>query len=198
MPGEVLARQAGLDCVKDSSSAWCRVFVETAENVRSVQEAKLAIQPAATAKPPAGPREPPPKIQEPSEPAADKIVGDLKVSIADRQDPISVNGTTTYIILVQNGRNVTDKNVTVSLLLPPGMEFVKINGPVGYKTISPDGRTVELEPIKEMRPGEMLNPFFVEVKGTRIGKHIIKVRVNSFRSSAPVEADEDTTVNVSG
>ena len=70
-------------------------------------------------------------------------MGDLKVSIADRQDPISVNGTTTYIILVQNGRNVTDKNVAVSLLLPPGMEFVKINGPVGYKTISPDGRTVE-------------------------------------------------------
>jgi uncharacterized repeat protein (TIGR01451 family) len=198
MPGEVLARQAGLDCVKDSPSAWCRVFVETAENVRSVQEAKLAIQPAAAAKPPAGPREPPPKIQTPSEPAADKIVGDLKVSIADRQDPISVNNTTTYIILVQNGRNVTDKNVAVSLLLPPGMEFVKINGPVGYKSVSPDGRTVELEPIKEMRPGEMLNPFFIEVKGVRIGKHIVKVRVDSFRSSAPVEADEDTTVNVSG
>ena len=199
MPGEVLARQAGLDCVKDSPSAWCRVFVETAENVRSVQEAKLAIQAAPeAAKPPAGPREPPPKIQEPSEPPAAKIVGQLDVSIADRQDPISLNGTTTYIILVQNGRNVADKNVTVSLLLPPGLEFVKISGPVREKKFSPDGRTVELEPIKEMRPGETLNPFFVEVKGTRIGKHIVQVRVQSFRSTTPVEADEDTTVNVSG
>ncbi len=198
MPGEVLARQAGLDCVKDSSSAWCRVFVETAENVRSVQEAKIAIQAAAAVKPPVGPSEPPPKIQEPGEPTADKIVGELKVSIADRQDPISINGTTTYIVLVQNGRNVADKNVAVSLVLPPGLEFVKLSGPVREKRFSPDGRTVELEPIKEMRPGEMLNPFFVEVKGTRIGKHIVKVRVDSFRSSTPVEADEDTTVNVSG
>jgi hypothetical protein len=49
-----------------------------------------------------------------------------------------------------------------------------------------------------MRPGEMLNPLYLEVKATRIGKQIVKVRVDSFRSSAPVEADEDTTVNISG
>jgi uncharacterized repeat protein (TIGR01451 family) len=198
MPGESITRQARLDCVKESASAWCRVFVETAENVRAVQESKLTIQPAPTPKVPSGPKEPPPKIQEPSEPTPDKIVGERKVSIADRQDPISVNGTTSYIIMVQNGRNVADKNVVVTLVLPPGMEFGKISGPVGYKSVSPDGRTVELEPIKEMRPGEMLNPFYLEVKATRIGKPIVKVRVDSFRSSAPVEAEEDTTVNVSG
>lgn len=198
MPGEVIARQAGLDCVKDSASAWCRVFVETAENVRSVQEAKIAIEAAPAAKPPAGPREPPPKIQEPSEPTADKIVGELKVSIAGRQNPVVVNSQVSYIIIVQNGRNVADKNIRLTLVLPPGMDFVKLNGPVTARTSSADGRTIELEPVKEMRPGEMLNPFYLEVKATRIGKHIVKVRVDSHQSSAPVEADEDTTVNVSG
>ncbi len=196
MPGETVTRQAELECVKESASAWCRVFVETAENVRSVKETKLVIQPALQK--PAGPKEPPPRIETPSEPTPDKIVGELKVSIADRQDPISVNGTTTYIVAIENGRNVGDKNVVLTVLLPPGMEFVNLRGPVSARAISPDGRTVEAEPVKEMRPGEMLNPFFIEVKGTRIGKHIIKVRVDSFRSSSPAEAEEDTTVNVSG
>lgn len=196
MPGETVTRQAELECVKDSASSWCRVFVETGENVRAVKEVKLVVQPAAPK--PAGPKEPPPRIEPPRETPPEKIVGELKVSIADRQDPISVNGTTTYIVAVENGRNVGDKNVVLTVLLPPGLEFVNLRGPVSARAISPDGRTVEAEPVKEMRPGEMLNPFFIEVKGARIGKHILKVRVDSFRSSSPAEAEEDTTVNVSG
>ena len=197
MPGETVTRQAELECVKDSASGWGRVFVETAENVRSsVKEAKIVIQPAVQK--PSGPKEPPPRIETPRETPPEKIVGELKVSIADRQDPISVNGTMTYIVVVENGRNVGDKNVVLTVVLPPGLEFVNLRGPVSARAISPDGRTVEAEPVKEMRPGEMLNPFFIEVKGTRIGKHVIKVRVDSFRSSSPAEAEEDTTVNVSG
>jgi len=161
-----------------------------------VTEKKIVIQPVPQK--PAGPKEPPPRIEPPRETPPAKIVGELKVSIADRQDPITVNGTTTYIVVIENGRNVEDKNVVLSVLLPPGLEFVNLRGPVSARAISPDGRTVEAEAVKEMRPGEMLNPFFVEVKGTRIGKHIIKLRVDSFRSTSPVEAEEDTTVNVSG
>ena len=196
MPGETVTRQAELECVKDSAAAWCRAFVETAENVRSVTEKKIVIQPVPQK--PEGPKEPPPRIEPPRETPPAKIAGELKVSIADRQDPITVNGTTTYIVVIENGRNVEDKNVVLSVLLPPGLEFVNLRGPVSARAISPDGRTVEAEAVKEMRPGEMLNPFFVEVKGTRIGKHIVKVRVDSFRSTSPAEAEEDTTVNVSG
>ena len=79
-----------------------------------------------------------------------------------------------------------------------GLEFVKINGPVGARGISPDGRTVQVTQVKEMRPGETLNPFYIEVRGRQIGKHVIKARVQSFRSPQGVEAETDTTVNVSG
>lgn len=198
MPGESLTRQVRLECVKDSTTAWCRVFVEAAENVRAVQEAKLTIRPAPAARQPAGPREPPPKIAEPREPTPDKIVGDLKVSIAGRQNPVTVNSSVSYIVVVENGRNVGDKNVQIKLLLPAGMEYVKLNGPVAARAISPDGRTIEIETIKEMRPGEMLNPFYVEVKATRIGVYNVKVQVDSFRSSAPVESETSTTVNIAG
>jgi uncharacterized repeat protein (TIGR01451 family) len=198
MPGESLTRQARLDGVKESTTAWCRVFVEAAENVRAVQESKLTIRPAAAAKQPTGPIEPPPKIQEPREPPAEKIVGELKVSIAGRQNPVTVNSSVSYIVVVENGRNVGDKNVRITLLLPAGMEYVKVNGPVSARAISPDGRTIEIETIKEMRPGEMLNPFYVEVKATRIGVYSVKVQVDSFRSSAPVESEASTTVNIAG
>jgi len=188
MPGESLTRQARLDGVKESTTAWCRVFVEAAENVRAVQESKLTIRPAAAAKQPTGPIEPP----------AEKIVGELKVSIAGRQNPVTVNSSVSYIVVVENGRNVGDKNVRITLLLPAGMEYVKVNGPVSARAISPDGRTIEIETIKEMRPGEMLNPFYVEVKATRIGVYSVKVQVDSFRSSAPVESEASTTVNIAG
>jgi hypothetical protein len=78
------------------------------------------------------------------------------------------------------------------------MEFVKLSGPVGARARSEDGRTIEVQAIAELRAGETLNPFFIEVRGARIGKHTVKVRVDSFRSVQPVEAQEDTTVNVSG
>ena len=198
MPGESLTRQVRLECVKDSPTSWCRVFVEAAENVRAVQESKLVIEPAVAVRPPPGPVEPPPRIQEPREPAPEKIVGELKVSIAGRQNPVTVNSSVSYIIVVENGRNVGDKNVRITLELPPGMEYVRLNGPVGARTISPDGRTIEIETIKEMRPGEMLNPFYLEVRATRIGVYSVKARVDSFRSTAPLESDTSTTVNSAG
>ena len=199
LPGEWIDREAKYECMKESASAWCRLFVESAEGVRSVKETVTQIAPSS--RKPVGPTEPPPRIEEPTnETGAEprQIIGDLKVSVGDRQDPIQIDGTTTYIVVIENGRNVSDKNVTLSLLLPPGLEFVKINGPVGARGISPDGRTVEVTQIKEMRPHETLNPFYIEVRGRKIGKHVIKARVKSFRSPQGVEADTDTTVNVSG
>jgi uncharacterized repeat protein (TIGR01451 family) len=200
LPGESISREAKYECMKESASTWCRLFVESAEGVRSIKETVTQILP--NRRKPIGPTEPPPRIEEPREAEAaaepSQITGDLKVSVGDRQDPIQIDGTTTYIVVIENGRNVADKNVTLTILLPPGMEFVKINGPVGARGISPDGRTVEVTQVKEMRPNETLNPFYIEVRGRQIGKHVIKARVQSFRSPQGVEAETDTTVNVSG
>ncbi len=200
-PGESVTRQARLECVQASPNAWCRVFVETAQNVRAVQETTVAVAAAPSVRQPSeppGPAEPPPRIPEPREPAPEQIVGDLKISIASRQNPVTVNSSVSYIAVVENGRNVSDKNVRIVFELPPGMEYVKLNGPVGARAISPDGRRVEVEAIKEMRPGEMLNPFYLEVRATRIGVFSVKVRVDSFRSSTAVESETSTTVNIGG
>jgi uncharacterized repeat protein (TIGR01451 family) len=198
-PGETVKREAQYECVREAAAAWCRVLAEAAGNVRDIKETHTRILPDVTK--PARPKERPPIIEEPEGPAGpipQKVVGELKVSIADTDDPIAVKTATTYIVSIENGRNVSDRNVKLTVHLPAGMEFVNIRGPVGAQSRSEDGRTIELTPIAELRAGETLNPFRIEVRGIRIGKHTVRVTVDSFRSTRPVEGEEDTTVNISG
>jgi uncharacterized repeat protein (TIGR01451 family) len=194
-PGETVQRESKYECLRESTAAWSRVFVESAEQIRATRETTTQILPSETP-----PRRPGtvPDADSGAQPKPEEVTGNLRVSIADTRDPIAVNSTTTYIIGIENARNVSDRNVTLTILLPPGMEYVKLNGPVVARRLSDDKRTIEVTPIAEVRPGETLNPFYLEARGTRIGKHTVKVRVDSFRSTQPIEAETDTSVNVSG
>jgi len=198
-PGETDKREVQLECIREATAAWCRVFAGAAGNVQDVKDTRTRILPDVTK--PARPKERPPMIVEPDEtvgPKPKKVVGELKVSIADTDDPIAMNTTTTYIVSIENARNVSDRNVKLTVHLPAGMEFVNIAGPVGAQSTSNDGRTIKVTPIVEVRAGEILNPFRIEVRGVRIGKHTVKVSVDSFRSPRPVEGEEDTMVTISG
>ncbi|TVS13601.1 MAG: hypothetical protein EA424_21310 [Planctomycetaceae bacterium] len=195
-PGERIERESKYECLRVSTAAWSRVEVVTAEQVRGTRETTTQILPADR------PREPADRPREPADAArdaaADQVTGTLRVSIADTRDPIAVNGTTTYIIGIENARDASDRNVTLTILLPPGIEYVSLKGPVAARRLSDDQRTIEVTPIAEVRANETLHPFYLEARGTRIGKHTVRVRVDSFRSAQPVEAETDTTVTVSG
>ena len=149
---------------------------------------------------PVRPKDPPSKTGEPAPAKPHKVVGELKVSIRDLKDPIAIDTTTTYLVVIENARNVLDRNVKLTIHLPEGMEFVKLSGPVAPRSQSPDGRTIEVTPIAEMHAGESLNrnPFYIEVRGVEIGKHTVKVTVDSLQSAQPVEAQQETTVDRSG
>ncbi len=194
-PGESVQRESKYECLRETTAAWSRVYVESAEDVRATRETTTQILAAETA--PRRPVSPPaqePEVQAKPEP----VTGQLRVAIADTTDPLAVNSPTTYIISVENARNVSDRQISMTIYLPPGLEYVGFRGPVGARSMSDDRRTIEVTPIAEVRAGETLNPFYLDVRGTRIGKHTLKVRVDSFRSTQPVEAEEDTMVNVSG
>lgn len=189
------------ECVSEAAGAWCRVTVDAAENVRKVEDAHTRILPRQQL--PVRPEEPPPKIPAPpAEPKPkEETGGELRVSIRDLEDPIAKGTTTTYMVVIENARDVADRNVKVTVHLPPGMEFVKLQrGPVAARNLSQDRRTVELTPIAELRPRESLNrpPFYIEVRGVTLGKHTVKVTVDSLQSAQPVEAQVETTVNQSG
>jgi hypothetical protein len=195
--GETMTRDAEFLCLRAAQGAWTRVVVQSAENAQTVQETRTRIDPAPAANDtrPNGQRPDDGQPQEQPQP----IVGELKVSIADQEDPIQLDKTTTYIVQIENGRNVDDANVVMTVHVPPGMEFVKLSGPVGARSQSPDGRTVVLTPIKLLRKGEVMRtPFYIQLKGIRVGNHLVRVSVDSRQSSQPVVAEEDTTVNQGG
>ncbi|MCI0357239.1 MAG: hypothetical protein L0211_01980, partial [Planctomycetaceae bacterium] len=151
-------------------------------------EARTTITPGA-ARPPVDPMGRPPV-----EPTA----GDLKVSIRELADPITVGGKTTYIVAITNDRQVSDRDVTLTLQLPDGMQFTrdtKALGPTGVVSVSPDGRTIEMNPIAELRPAEAPGAYQIEVLGTKPGKHRVRATVASVRSPAGVSVEAETTVN---
>lgn len=192
-PGESLTREAQFECRQPAESAAVRVNVQSPVGVNQSRETRMRIRMAT---PPA--TDGAGAEDETADGPPKTITGELRVSIADRQDPIKKDETTTYIVAIENGRNVEDKDVTMTILLPRGLEFVKLSGPVGASGRSQDGKTINVMPVKSVRAGESLNPFFIEVKGLEIGKHVLRVKVDSFYSRQPVEAVEDTTVTISG
>jgi hypothetical protein len=77
------------------------------------------------------------------------------------------------------------------------MQFEAFRGNVAARSFSSDRRVVEIQPVRELRSGENVT-FRLEVRGIAIGNRVVKARVKSWLSPTPVEATEDTTINVSG
>ncbi len=193
-PGQAIVREAMYELLQPSADAWSRLTVVTAEGARTTEDARIQITPRSQH---SRPGEPPIRIEEQEQRKPERVVGELKVAIADSRDPIRQGSVTTYLIDVQNNRNAADKDVVLTIILPPGMRYESFRGIVGAKSISGDGRTVEINPVRELRAGENVG-FRLEVRGEAVGNRIVTVRVNSWLSGQPVEASEDTTINVSG
>ncbi len=62
------------------------------------------------------------------------------------------------------------------------------------RNVSADGRTVEVSPIREVRPGETVPSFHVAATGIQVGEHKIRVMVTSQLSPQGVVAEEATSV----
>lgn len=199
-PGASLTRTAKFELTRESPGAWVRLQVDAMDgSVTKTQEARIVIRPRPAS------NERPPMIPEPTQPdptAGDpaQITGELLVSVSDMTDPVRITEKTSYIVTIQNGRNVSDKNIDISIEIPRGLEFLGVRGPryITAKSRSPDGSVVVLNRISELRAGDELDAFYIDVRGTEIGGQQIKVRVTSFRSPIAVEATEDTMVNAAG
>jgi uncharacterized repeat protein (TIGR01451 family) len=217
--GEKQTRQVNCLCLQPADAAINRVTVGCDQNITASDQTSTRILPAPAAtsappekkqpadvKPPRETKPPPadvkpppavvkPPVEEPQIPVP-PVSGELRVAIADQADPIRVGQRTTYLIVVQNDRNVTDKSVTLTLIIPEGLRFEKLSGPAGARSTSPDGRTVEVASIAELRVGETLPPFRVEITALRPGKFRFRVELQSLRTPTPIQAEEETTVNV--
>jgi hypothetical protein len=120
--------------------------------------------------------------------------GQLRLRIVELGGPIRVGEATNYELLITNDRSVSDYNVVLRVELPDGLKFVGLAGIVAGRKVSPDGRTIEVSPIKEIRAGETHPPFQLSTTGVQIGEHKISISVTSQLSPQGVTAENTTSV----
>jgi uncharacterized repeat protein (TIGR01451 family) len=195
MPGETQTRQVNCQCLNATSKAVNRVTVTCDQNVVGSDEVATEILTAAS---PVSPRETQPAPAQPDvrPDTTQPVSGELRVRLTDQSDPIKTAQRTSYLIIITNDRNVSDKNVTLTITIPDGMRFEKLTGPTGARGTSTDGRTIQLTPVAEMRAGETLAPYRVEVTAMRGGKFRLRAEVTSLRSEKTINVEEETTVFV--
>lgn len=189
-PGQKQRREVQCVCMQATDRAASQVVVTSDQTTPQTSEAVVRIRPAVGATPtPPLPGGPGTGVEGPA-----AARGQLKVDISELGDPINTGGRTVYMITITNDRPAPDQRVTLVLQFSAGLRFEKLEGPVRIQNNSPDGQTITLSPVQEMRAGEKLRPFRIEASGTAPGQQTLLVRVSSQLSPEGVEASETTTV----
>lgn len=180
-----------VECVPQQAGATAvsRVEVATQQNVSNVAELTTQI---AAAPAPAGGREQEPGPEIGRGPQNGNVTGNLTVSIADQSDPIRVGQSVTYLIVIKNDRNVSDKNVALTVTFPTGIDFERVRAP--QPTLRASDREVDLSPIAELRAGESVT-LRVDAEARQVGQFKVRCTVKSLRSPTGVTDEEQTTVN---
>ena len=192
MPGATETRQIECKCITPDSNA-CNMATVTSDQLPSRDsQACLEILPAdePDADQPSGDD----PGQEPGE-GKSPPSGGLLMSVVDQDDPINVGQTTTYLIQIKNDRENSDKQVALKLVLPTEVKFEKLEGPTGIQSAGPNGRTIQVRAIAELRPGESVT-YRVTVTASGPGQVRLSVELNSLREPAALTEQEDTTILV--
>jgi uncharacterized repeat protein (TIGR01451 family) len=213
MPGEYLERRVRCECVEANVNACNRVTVTADGGLKKEDEACIQIQmaipppvvphtegvPPGLNQPTIEPPVPPTNGRaEPAEEPQPAVAGELRLDVAALDDPVRIGAKTRISITLENDRQMSDKNVRLTIILPEGVTQPRVitrQQTVEVRSASADGRTLKVKPIAEMRRGETIN-FEVEVLASRAGKYKFVAEADSLRSPETVTAEEDLTINV--
>ncbi len=121
--------------------------------------------------------------------------GGLNLTVLDITDPVRVGDRTTYVVRLRNNAGVADQNVVVQFEVPPELTVENIEGPVREAQRSPDGRTITMQAVREIRPGETLQDFRIEVTARGpAGQTKLTVRARSARQPDGITAEQTTSI----
>jgi uncharacterized repeat protein (TIGR01451 family) len=195
--GGSVTRHVAATAIAASNSACSRVTVTADPDLRQTKEACVKIvavprtEPVVPSLPPRDdPRDDP---QDDPTPVGPLRSNTLKVSIADDGDPKRIGQEVTYLIVVENDRDRSDRDVTLTFEAPPQLTFQKIDGPVTQARRNPQTGAIAVLPIREMRVGEK-ETFKIRLKAIQAGQVKFTVAVSSMRQTTPVVVVEGTTI----
>ena len=110
--------------------------------------------------------------------------------LADVQDPVEVNGETTYEIRLVNQGSKAAGNVRVVALLPPEMRPLSADGPVRYHI---DGQKVMFEALGQLG-AKADTTYTIKAQALQAGDSRIRVQLMSDEIRTPITKEESTRV----
>ncbi|HND54395.1 MAG TPA: hypothetical protein PLV92_18415, partial [Pirellulaceae bacterium] len=170
-------------------AAVLRVVAAAAGVAPQMSEASTEVTAAGVAAPP------PPGAGDPGEVPNGPVVGDLSLTVAPVKEVVQVGQPVKFVVLVKNDRNASDRNVVLTIVLPEGInaEQVKVTN-FRARGLAADGRTLEMMPIAELRAGEALRSCEVNLVANTPGRMLLRAEVRSWRTTAPLVAEAEVTV----
>ncbi len=115
---------------------------------------------------------------------------ELAFSIDDDNDPIEVDGQTTYAVTLTNNGTRVDEDVQVMIELPKGGRVLQVNGPVGFKETD---QGLVFDPISQMRAKDR-QIFRFSVQMSQPGVQVVRAHVKSKLRPIAVVNEESTEV----
>ncbi|MFO0902881.1 MAG: hypothetical protein U0939_07770 [Pirellulales bacterium] len=179
------------NCLQPDPAALNRVVASADQAAAQTAELVTEITPPGVGGPDLGNAPPPP----PSNAAPTGPAGELAASIAELSDPVQVGQNITYLLRIQNDRDVPHQNINVAITLPEGIDFTSTSiSPFRARRLLPDNRTIEMEPIAELRAREALRPIRIEFPAKQPGRLEVRVSISSAQQPTPLTLVEETTV----
>lgn len=164
-----------------------RVAIPDSAAPRGVQPNPPRTDEGAAGQAEPGPGSPPPK-------GPDAGGSTLSVSVTKATPGnVNVGDAIRFLIRVTNGAQGLDRNVSLRVELPEGLEFGGFNRPQQELRISPDGRTVDVEPARSLRAGESLD-YTLAVRPRIRGRFAVQAEATSINNPAPVVRTVDVVV----
>jgi len=115
----------------------------------------------------------------------------LSADVEVKDNPIEVNGQTTYAIRVMNQGALEATDVQVFATLPEQMQFVSARGPTAYKS---EAQQVVFDALPTVAPKKEVR-YEITVKALRAGDVRFKVDLTAKQLPAgPVHREESTTI----
>jgi uncharacterized repeat protein (TIGR01451 family) len=115
---------------------------------------------------------------------------ELAFSIDDDNDPIEVDGQTTYAVTITNNGTRVDEDVQVMIELPKGARALQVNGPVGFQETA---QGLLFDPISQMRAKDR-QIFRFSVQLNQPGVQVVRAHVKSKLRPIAVVNEESTEV----
>jgi uncharacterized repeat protein (TIGR01451 family) len=191
-PGAARRYQINCRAVQADPQASVRVVVTTREQA---QDAANAVTRSTAGAQPPPPAQPAPSQRPAQEAEAPPPVAEgLELTVDDLNDPVRSGDSITYVLIVKNARTTPDRSVAITITLPENTRLVRINGPTQLQRTSQDGRTLVLAPVLEMRPGETLPPYRIEVTPQQPGRLLFRAEATSDRRPQKITVEEETTI----